>query len=848
MRLNNSQLYTPKSSTKLTPYGTATLILMIAAILSVFAHGQSAQRAGLRGTVTDQSGAVIPSANVMLSDGKGIARTTHSDSDGSFDFGEVASGDYSLTVRKEGFADIERKIAIGNGVEYSDVQLAPGAVTETVTIVLDSAEAAAESTLKLSASLRETPRSLSVIGSERISEQNFRQVSDVLNYTPGTTQNSYRNGSYHFYSRGFRMGPEDTKLDGFSGINVGGGGFGASTFGIDQIVVLRGPASLVYGQTGAPGGLVNLISKRPEDRRFTRVDLRTAGYSGNGVGFGERPSVGVDVDSTGALTKGGRVSYRALLTAENMNYFTAGTLDRNQYANGSLLIKLDRDGRFVLVPAVQYTRYFRPYGGGIVVSPSSSLSLAPNAPDDPSGQDLNRTDLSPLDVNLFSGRRIEETAWAGLDLRGVVDEKLRFNAAYRYVSFNTDIKSFTPQATTAQQMSQLREQFTISRVQAKSLTERNYNNFNADASYEWLNTHFVRNTTQVGVYSRSLTSRATSPLGPIPAAQSPINVYTGNVNTPLIDNFPEIRFGEWSSDLVWNGFVQNRTSLDKGRWNLTLGVNYGENDPAAGAVRKSGVIPNASLVFNAMPQLAVYASYSTSFNPPDPTLEDVNGGTGMFEPAIGTNFEVGAKYDLFTRRVNLTFALFQNQIDNALVLSDAGVLNRNNLRYYIPTGTRRGRGAEFTGEFQVRHDLRISAGASYTEAIYKGLPAGAIASTSPIPNSWAEKTPRWSYNVYSRYDRREGFLKGLGAGLGLTWQGKRTGSNGARTFASPDPLVLPAFTRVDAALFYRLNKFVNFALNTENLFDQVIFVNASVGSNVEIAAPRTVTLRTSFNF
>jgi outer membrane receptor protein involved in Fe transport len=125
---------------------------------------------------------------------------------------------------------------------------------------------------------------------------------------------------------------------------------------------------------------------------------------------------------------------------------------------------------------------------------------------------------------------------------------------------------------------------------------------------------------------------------------------------------------------------------------------------------------------------------------------------------------------------------------------------------------------------------------------------GAPLPNAPIPNSWAEKTPRWTYNFYTRYDRREGYLKGFGAGFGLNRQGKRLGSNGARTFAAPDPLVLPAFTRVDSALFYRLNKFVNFALNVENLFDEVIFVNASVGSSIEIAAPRTTTFRTTFNF
>ena len=94
----------------------------------------------------------------------------------------------------------------------------------------------------------------------------------MLNYVPGTSQNSYRNGSYHFYSRGYRMGPEDTRLDGFPGINVGGGGFGASTFGVEEIVALRGPAGLIYGQSGSPGGLINLVSKRPKEQR-SRVSI-----------------------------------------------------------------------------------------------------------------------------------------------------------------------------------------------------------------------------------------------------------------------------------------------------------------------------------------------------------------------------------------------------------------------------------------------------------------------------------------------------------------------------------------------------------------------------------------------
>ncbi len=823
--------------------------LIVLAIASVTASAQSVPNSAvLSGIVTDEAKAMIPGATLTLSENARVIKKTKSNDSGEFSFGEMPFGKYELTVTKEGFADVSRIVTLDSTASSSDLTMAAGTFAETVTVVMDSSEQAVNSTLKSEETLHNTPRSVSAIGSERIREQNFRQVSDVLNYVPGTTQNSYRNGSYHFYSRGYRMGPDDTRVDGFVGVNVGSGGFGASMFGIEEAVVLRGPASLIYGQTGSPGGLINLVSKRPQENYFTRVDLRAGGYAGNGVSIGERPLAAFDVDSTGKLTKSGRILYRGLVSVENANYFTANTRDRNQYLNGSISIKLDKDGRYVLTPSAQFTRYYRPFGGGMVASPSSSLSAGTTPSTDPSGATINVDELSPLDVNLFGGRRIEETGWYGIDFRGVPTEKTRVNAAYRRISFDTDINSFTPQATSVAQINQLRNSFTVSRVQAKSKTERNYDNFNADASYEWIANHIVRNTTQVGFYTRVLESRTTTPQGALPTAQSPINVYTGATTVPLIDNFPAIQFGGWTTDKIWNGFVQNRTSIANGKVSIAAGFNFGEQKPATGAVRRSGFIPNASIVVNPTQRLAIYASYSTSFTPVDPNLEDANGRIGNFEPTIGKNYEFGAKYGILDRRLSLTASIFQNQIDNALVQSDVGVLNSNNLRYYIPAGTRRARGAEFTGDFAVRQDLRVTVGAAYTSAIYRGFPTGTAVSSSPIPYSWAEKTPRFSYNAYARYDRREGYLKGFGAGLGLIWQGRRLGSNGARTFASPDPLVLPALTRVDSALFYRLNKYVNFAFNVENVFDERIFVNASVGSAIELAAPRTMTLRTSFNF
>ena len=182
----------------------------------ILGQNTDSRAAELKGVVTDEAKAVIPGAALTLFGEQGRIRDSVSGDDGSFSFGELPLGKYRLVVKKEGFADRELAIDLDGTTKESDYILSTNGVAETVTVVLDTAEAAVESTLKSPVSIHETPRTLSIVGEKQIQEQNFRQVSDVLNYVAGASPNSYRNGSYHFYSRGYRMGPDDTRVDDFT--------------------------------------------------------------------------------------------------------------------------------------------------------------------------------------------------------------------------------------------------------------------------------------------------------------------------------------------------------------------------------------------------------------------------------------------------------------------------------------------------------------------------------------------------------------------------------------------------------------------------------------------------------
>ena len=122
--------------TRFTILLTAFVLLSAAGIVI----GQTAQTAVLSGVVTDEAKAIIPGASLRLFNGKSIIRDAVSSEDGSFSLGELPFGTYKLSVRKEGFADREVTIELDGEVKGSEVVLSAGGVTESVTVVLDSAE------------------------------------------------------------------------------------------------------------------------------------------------------------------------------------------------------------------------------------------------------------------------------------------------------------------------------------------------------------------------------------------------------------------------------------------------------------------------------------------------------------------------------------------------------------------------------------------------------------------------------------------------------------------------------------------------------------------------------------
>lgn len=113
--------------------------------------------------------------------------------------------------------------------------------------------------------ISKTPRAVSVVTREQMDDRASVSVADALQYTPSIQANFYGedNKQDWFVIRGFNQANNGLYQDGTRLDSAGFYTYQADTFGLERVEILRGPASVLYGQN-PPGGVINLISKRPQ--------------------------------------------------------------------------------------------------------------------------------------------------------------------------------------------------------------------------------------------------------------------------------------------------------------------------------------------------------------------------------------------------------------------------------------------------------------------------------------------------------------------------------------------------------------------------------------------------------
>jgi catecholate siderophore receptor len=278
----------------------------------------------------------------------------------------------------------------------------------------------------------------------------------------------------------------------------------------------------------------------------------------------------------------------------------------------------------------------------------------------------------------------------------------------------------------------------------------------------------------------------------------------------------QIRPAEWLEIIAGLRFDSFKLSVD----DFSLAGGGGEF-----ARRDNLWSPRLGVVLKPRDNLSFYASYSRSYLPQSgDQFSSLDADRAALKPERFDNYEIGAKWEVL-HGLLATAAIYQ--------------LDRTNTRAADPldptrivlTGAQRSRGLELGLERSVTSRWLVSAGYTLQKAeISETTSAAPKGSEVPL-------VPRHSFSLWNRYD----VTKQLGVGLGIIARTK--------SYASiSNKVKLPGYTRVDAALYYKLPWGMEAQLNVENLFDAHYFPTANNDNNIAPGAPRSVRLTLGYRF
>ena len=167
------------------------------------------------------------------------------------------------------------------------------------------------SALKSDVPLHDVPITVSSYTDEFMKAIETTKLSDLYDYMTGVQRAG--NTAYDITIRGFASGGADRNtlmVDGLPGLAVR---FGSPpTINAERVEVVKGPASVLYGQV-QPGGFVNMVTKKPQAEAATNLRFRTQTYYGDESDAGDALGYTLSLDSTGALGSDNTWLYRVIM-------------------------------------------------------------------------------------------------------------------------------------------------------------------------------------------------------------------------------------------------------------------------------------------------------------------------------------------------------------------------------------------------------------------------------------------------------------------------------------------------------------------------------------------------------
>ncbi|WP_342653062.1 TonB-dependent siderophore receptor [Pseudomonas sp. F3-2] len=633
---------------------------------------------------------------------------------------------------------------------------------------------------KTSTPLSETPRSVSVVTRQRIQDQGSQTLTDILGYVPGIFAPPFAVGDGLagdlFSIRGYNATDYGYGLL-KDGLRLQGNRYDTTTepYGLERTEVFRGPSSILYGEN-APGGLVNLVSKRP-----TETAQGEAKFS---YGSNNRRQLGLDV--SGPLTDDNRILGRIVMLGRNADTQVDSVPDDRLYIAPSMTFNFDEDTALTLLSSYQRDRTKLLLG-----YPAAGTLL--NNPNGKIGKDQ------------FNGNPnwddFERESWTlGYEFSHQLNENWQFRQNSRYMESRLDRHETWPNNLNNGGF-------------GSTLTATYYDRDNKSIAYSVDNQfegHFtsgaLENTLLLGAsYDRTSFNQdwaagfsgpydVFNPVFPAGTPQMLATVQNSQLDQQMYGLYSQLQ----SKYENWIFLLGGRQDFVNSKYRNRAGTTSGLADLDGWDHRFSW---QTGVMYQFENGISPYVSYSTAFTPVQQSSQP-NGE--LLDPILSHQYEVGLKYEPAGWNTTFSAAVFQLTKTHDVVAGSNGFSRQ--------VGESESKGLELEANSDITPNLSLTASYTYTDArVTKDAPG------SLFEDHQLTGIPRNQASTWATYRFLEGPLSGFRLGGGVRYFDN--------TFAYTAPTLYGKLktgdvTLVDALVGYDIDKHWSVDVNAKNLFDK----------------------------
>ena len=657
----------------------------------------------------------------------------------------------------------------------------------------------AKTATKTDTPIIETPQSISVITADQMRDQNVQSVQDALRYSAGVVADQYGvdSRSDNISIRGM----DGTQyLDGLRQINTYYQDIARpDPYTLERIEILRGPSSMLFG-SGGVGGIVNLVTKRPQETAHGEI----------GVSLGNYDSKRIQADFTGPVADTDHLFYRLVFVGRDNGTQVDHTEDKRTIFAPSLTWKNDKTSVTLLAQVqrneVNSTNQFLPISGILTANPNGKIKHETNIGDPD-------TDKYNTNSNAFSwliDHNFNDTF--------SVHQNARYNSSKNTynVLYGNVFASLTDPFVAGTNQRVLNRYIDFSKINTKKFNIDN----NLQAKFSTDNT---THTALIGVdYSRFKQDRkGLADDGLL----NPIDVFNP-VYTP-IDYSRAVSYERPTAYQFQTGiYLQDQIKFDE-KWIATLGVRHdrasskSDGSPAIVDKKTTGRYGLTYLFDNGW---APYVSYAESFQPV--AGADKNGK--VFKPQEGEQWELGIKYLPEGSKTKFTAAIFDLTDKNRLTPDPLGGPFDS-----IQKAEIRSRGLELEASTSFDNRLDLITTYSYTNAKYDK------SNVATEKGNQVEAVPKHLATVWAIKRFAIGDIDGFRAGLGVRYIGESYDSTA--TFKTPDVTLFDAMLGFDRGAW-------RYALNASNLADKEYVATCLSRGDCWLGAKRVAFASATYNF